>query len=197
MAITRREWFQSVAVAGGLVPAGGLFTAAAVAAGKAPVLGPGKVPIKLTVNGTERALEIEPRTTLLDALRDTLGLIGAKPVCDRGACGACTVHLDGAPVCSCMLLALDARGRSITTIEGLERKGQLAPIPQAFIEHDALQCGFCTPGMIMSCQALLLRNSDPTLDDVKAAVAGNLCRCGTYPKVFAATRAAARKERHG
>src|SRR5262249_32384743 len=164
---------------------------------RAPLLGPGKVKIKLNVNGVERALEIEPRTTLLAALRDSLGLTGAKPVCDRGACGACTVHLGGEPVCSCMLLALDARGKPITTIEGLEHKGQLAPIQQAFIEHDALQCGFCTPGMIMSCQALLHRTPDPTLDDVKAAVAGNLCRCGTYPKVFAATMAAARKERHG
>jgi xanthine dehydrogenase YagT iron-sulfur-binding subunit len=196
MAITRREWFQSVALVGGLVPAGSLFKTFA-APPKALVLGPGKVAIKLTVNGTVHALEIEPRTTLLTALRDHLGLTGAKPVCDRGACGACTVHLDGTPVCSCMMLALDARGKNITTIEGLEHKGKLAPIQQAFIEHDALQCGFCTPGMIMSCQALLGKNPDPTLDDVKAAVAGNLCRCGTYPKVFAAAMAAARKERHG
>jgi aerobic-type carbon monoxide dehydrogenase small subunit (CoxS/CutS family) len=196
MAITRREWFQSVAFVGGLVPATSLFKTFA-APPKVPLLGPGKIKIQLTVNGQVRALEIEPRTTLLEALRDHLALTGAKPVCDRGACGACTVHLDGDAVCSCMLLALDARGRSITTVEGLEHKGKLAPIQEAFIEHDALQCGFCTPGMIMSCQALLGHNPQPTLDDVKAAVAGNLCRCGTYPKVFAATMAAARKERHG
>src|SRR5262249_40381239 len=139
MAITRREWFQSVALVGGFVPAGSLFKTFA-APPRAPLLGPGKVKIKLNVNGVERALEIEPRTTLLAALRDSLGLTGAKPVCDRGACGACTVHLGGEPVCSCMLLALDARGKPITTIEGLEHKGQLAPIQQAFIEHDALQC---------------------------------------------------------
>jgi xanthine dehydrogenase YagT iron-sulfur-binding subunit len=196
MAITRREWFQSVALVGGLVPAGSLFKTFA-APPKAPLLGPGKVKIKLTVNGVVHVLDIEPRTTLLAALRDHLGLTGAKPVCERGACGACTVILGGDAVCACMLLAVDARGANVTTIEGLEHKGQLAPIQQAFIEHDALQCGFCTPGMIMSCEAMLAKTAAPTLDDVKAAVAGNLCRCGTYPKVFAAAMAAARKERHG
>src|SRR5262249_19594233 len=144
MAITRREWFQSVALVGGFVPATSLFKTFA-APPKPIVLGPGRIRIKLHINGADRALEVEPRTTLLAALRDQLGLTGAKPVCDRGACGACTVQVGGQPVCSCMLLALDARGKPIVTIEGLEHKGQLAPIQQAFIEHDALQCGFCTP----------------------------------------------------
>src|SRR5689334_1795602 len=124
MAITRREWFQSVGFVGGLVPATSLFRTFA-APPKVPLLGPGKIKVQLNVNGTARTLEIEPRTTLLEALRDHLGLTGAKPVCDRGACGACTVHLDGDAVCSCMLLALDARGRNVTTIEGLEHKGKL------------------------------------------------------------------------
>ena len=194
--ITRRELFQRVgggALVGGLVPARTLATLAS----PPRVQGPDAVAFKLHVNGTERALTVEPRTTLLGALRDHLGLTGAKPVCDRGACGACTVHLDGMPVMSCMMLALDARGRKVTTIEGLARGDKLAPIQQAFIDHDALQCGFCTPGMIMSCQALLARNPNPQLADVRAAVAGNLCRCGTYPKVFEATLAAAKGGRHG
>ncbi|AUX19693.1 (2Fe-2S) ferredoxin [Sorangium cellulosum] len=156
------------------------------------VLGPDRVPITLQVNGVERKLTVDPRATLADALRVDLGLTGTKVVCDRGACSACTVWLDGTPVCSCMTFALDAVGRAVVTVEGLARGGALHPVQQAFIEHDAAQCGFCTPGMVMSCAALLQRNPSPTLDDVRAATSGNLCRCGTYPKVFEATLAAAR-----
>jgi aerobic-type carbon monoxide dehydrogenase small subunit (CoxS/CutS family) len=158
----------------------------------APVFGPDRVGLTLKVNGVERRVEVEPRTTLAQALRAELNLTGTKVVCDRGSCSACTVWLDGTPVCACMTFALDAAGRAVTTIEGLARGDALHPVQEAFIEHDALQCGFCTPGMIMSCAALLQRTPSPTLEDVRAATSGNLCRCGTYPKVFEATLAAAK-----
>ena len=146
----------------------------------------------LNINGASRRMTIEPRTTLAEALRFELGLTGTKVVCDRGSCSACTVWLDGTPVCSCMTLAVDVGMRAVTTIEGLAPDDErLHPVQEAFIEYDALQCGFCTPGMIMSCAALLNRTPDPTLEDVKTATSGNLCRCGTYPKVFEATLAAA------
>jgi aerobic-type carbon monoxide dehydrogenase small subunit (CoxS/CutS family) len=163
-----------------------------------PVIGPGAVNVTLDINGSQRRVALEPRTTLADALRDELGLTGTKIGCDRGSCSACTVWLDGTPVCGCMTFALDAAGHKITTIEGLAAPdGTLHPVQQAFIDHDALQCGFCTPGMVMSCAALLARTSSPSLDDVRTATSGNLCRCGTYPKVFAATLAAARASGHG
>src|SRR5205823_1155666 len=126
-------------------------------------------------------------------LRTHLDMTGTKIVCDRGSCSACTVWLDGTPVCSCMTLALDAHGKEITTIEGLAQGDQLHRVQQQFIEHDAMQCGFCTPGMIMSCAALLAHNANPSLDDVKTATSGNLCRCGTYHNVFQATLAAAKQ----
>ena len=157
------------------------------------VFGPGKEPLALRINGEEKRFELEPRTTLAEALRINADMTGTKVVCDRGACSACTVWLDGTPVNSCMTLALDARGREIKTIEGLASGDKLHPVQEQFIEHDAMQCGFCTPGMIMSCAALLESNKSPTLDDVKLACSGNLCRCGTYPKVFDATLAAARQ----
>ncbi|MBA3806334.1 MAG: (2Fe-2S)-binding protein [Acidobacteria bacterium] len=156
------------------------------------VVGPGRVRLALSVNGAVHKVEVEPRTTLAEALRFELDKTGTKVVCDRGSCSACTVWLDSTPVCSCMTFALDVGERQITTIEGLANGDELHPVQEAFIEHDALQCGFCTPGMIMSCAALLKRNSSPTLEDVKTATSGNLCRCGTYPKVFEATLAAAR-----
>ncbi|HKE19580.1 MAG TPA: (2Fe-2S)-binding protein [Kofleriaceae bacterium] len=168
-----------------------------IAHGPAEVLGPGRVPIALRVNGVEKRVAVEPRATLAEALRLELDLTGTKIGCDRGSCSACTVWLDGVPVCSCMTFALDAVGRPITTIEGLAVGERLHPVQEAFIEHDAMQCGFCTPGMIMSCAALLGRNPSPTEEDVRTATSGNLCRCGTYPKVFEATLAAARASRMG
>jgi aerobic-type carbon monoxide dehydrogenase small subunit (CoxS/CutS family) len=160
-----------------------------------PILGPEPLSVTLNINGQSKSLQIEPCTTLAEALRGPADLTGTKIVCDRGSCSACTVWLDGTPVCSCMMLAMDARGRQIKTIEGLASDGQLHPVQSQFIEHDAMQCGFCTPGMVMSCAALLERNKNPTLDDVKQACSGNLCRCGTYPKVFDATLAAAKQMR--
>src|SRR5664280_2341680 len=138
-----------------------------------------------------RTGSFEPRTTLAEALRDTWGLTGTKVGCDRGACGACTVLLDGVPVNSCLTLVHDADHRKVTTVEGLGSPEAMAPIQKAFVDADALQCGFCTPGMVVSCSALLTKNPKPTEHDVRDAVSGNLCRCGTYTGVFAACEAAA------
>jgi len=159
--------------------------------GDSATAGPDAVAIALQVNGAARALRVEPRATLAEVLRGALGLTGTKIACNRGACSACTVLLDGRPVCSCMMLAIDVGTRSVTTIEGLAKGDTLHPVQQAFIEHDALQCGYCTPGLIMSCAALLERTPAPTADDVRAAISGHFCRCGTYPHVVAATLAAA------
>jgi len=153
---------------------------------------PDAVAVALDVNGAARSLRVEPRTTLAEALRGPLGLTGVKVACDRGACSACTVWLDGAPVLSCMMLAIEVGARKVVTIEGLASGEALHPVQTAFIAHDAVQCGFCTPGMIMSCAALLERNPDPTGEDVEAAIGGHECRCGTYPHVVAATLAAAK-----
>jgi len=161
-------------------------------AGETKVIGSGPVEISLNLNGQARSVKVEPRDTLAHVLRDKLDMTGTKVVCDRGACSACTVYLNGTPVCSCMTLAIDVGNRPVKTIEGLASGNQLHPVQEAFVEHDALQCGFCTSGMIMSCAALLERNPNPTEQDVRHAVRGNLCRCGTYPKVFEATLAAAK-----
>ena len=155
--------------------------------------GPEPFPVTLHINGKEHALQIEPRTTLADALRIQLNMTGTKVSCDRGVCSSCTVWLDKMPVNSCMTLAVDAIGHSVTTIEGLSTDNEVHPVQAAFVRHDALQCGFCTPGMVMSCAALIEKNPHATEADVRAAVSGNLCRCGTYPKVFAATLDAAGK----
>ena len=150
------------------------------------VIGPGAVPVALKVNGQPLKLQIEPRVTLLDALRNYSSLTGAKEGCDRAACGACTVLFDGLPIYSCQKLAIEAQGHEITTIEGLGQDGKLSPVQQAFIEKDALQCGYCTPGFIMSVTALLKENPHPTADELKHACAGNLCRCGTHPHIMQA-----------
>jgi aerobic-type carbon monoxide dehydrogenase small subunit (CoxS/CutS family) len=151
----------------------------------------GPMPVSIAVNGVARTGSFEPRTTLAEALRDSWGLTGTKVGCDRGACGACTVLLDGLAVNSCLMLVHDADGRKVTTVEGLGSPEAMAPIQKAFVEADALQCGFCTPGMVVSCAGLLAKNPSPSAYDVKEAVAGNLCRCGTYTGVFAACEAAA------
>lgn len=148
----------------------------------------GRFAVTLEINGASREIDVEPRTTLAQAVRGVLGLTGTKIACDRGACGSCTVWLDGAPVYSCMLLAVNVGRRSVTTIEGLAATGDLHPVQQAFIDQDAVQCGFCTPGMVMSCAALLRDRPAFCASDVREAISGNLCRCGTYPHVLAAMR---------
>jgi xanthine dehydrogenase YagT iron-sulfur-binding subunit len=161
---------------------------------KDKIVGPGKIKVTLQVNGKNVSTQIEPRTMLVEAIRNHLNLTGTKIGCNRGACGACTVILDGMAVASCMTLALDAVGKPIETIEGLEQsKKKLHPLQDAFIEHDALQCGFCTSGMIMSAKHLLDKTKSPNSEQIKDAVSGNLCRCGTYPHVFNAVETAAKK----
>jgi aerobic-type carbon monoxide dehydrogenase small subunit (CoxS/CutS family) len=149
-------------------------------------VGPGAVPMTLNVNGQALKLQLEPRVTLLDALRNYSSLTGSKEGCDRGTCGACTVLFDGKPIYSCMKLAIEAQGHAITTIEGLAKDGELTKVQQGFIEKDALMCGYCTPGFVMSVTALLNYNPKPTADDVRHACAGNICRCGTHPRIVAA-----------
>lgn len=142
--------------------------------------------VSFKVNGSERALAVEPRRTLLDALRVDLALTGTKKVCDMGDCGACTVLLDGQAVYSCLTLAVDCEGREVTTVEGLAHGDTLDPVQQAFVEMDAYQCGFCTPGQIMSVRALLAAEPAPSEEQVRRAVSGNLCRCGAYQNIVKA-----------
>jgi aerobic carbon-monoxide dehydrogenase small subunit len=146
--------------------------------------------LSMTVNGEEADLAVTPNTTLLEVLRNDLGLTGVKEGCAEGVCGACTVLMDGAPVRSCLTLALEAEGATILTIEGVATGGNLHPIQQAFIDHGAVQCGFCTPGMILASKALLDRTSDPSEDEIKTALAGNFCRCTGYRKILEAVSAA-------
>jgi len=156
------------------------------------VLGPEAAPLTLRINGASRTVTVEPRTTLLRALRNHLDLTGAKEICDRGACGGCTVLLDGKPIVSCLMLAPDGEGHEITTVEGLGTPEKMSAVQAAFVEADALQCGFCTPGFVVASTALLSRNPNPTLEEVKDGLAGNLCRCGTYSRVFEAVLKAAK-----
>ena len=154
--------------------------------------GPGKVPVALSVNGKKLNAQLEPRVTLLDALRDQFELTGAKRVCDRGTCGACTVLMDDKAVYSCSVLAIDAEGHEITTVEGLGEPGKLHPIQQAFIDNDAQQCGFCTPGFVLATKAFLDQHPNPSLDQIKQGLGGNFCRCGTYAGMRAAVVQAAK-----
>jgi aerobic-type carbon monoxide dehydrogenase small subunit (CoxS/CutS family) len=168
--------------------------AGGVAESAPQVLGPDAVPLTLKINGAAKTVTVEPRVTLLRALRNHLDLTGAKEVCDRGGCGACTVLLDGEPVCSCLMLAADAVGREITTVEGLGTPEKLSPVQAAFVECDGYQCGFCTPGFVVASTAFLNKSKkpDPSIDEIKAGLAGNLCRCGTYGRIFEAVQKAAK-----
>ncbi len=158
-----------------------------------PVHGPGKVAMQFNVNGKTYKADLEPRVTLLDALRDQFEITGAKRVCDRGECGACTVLMDGKTVYACSVLAIEAQGKSIVTVESLMHDGALHPIQQAFVENDASQCGFCTPGFVVACKAMLDRNPNPTPEDIRHGLSGNLCRCGTYDGIRKAIAQVAQK----
>jgi len=151
---------------------------------------PGKIPIRLIVNGTARQLKLAPWTTLLDALRDHLDLTGTKKGCDHGQCGACTVLVAGRRINSCMALAVMQDGAEVTTIEGLATNGALHPLQQAFIDHDAFQCGYCTPGQICSAAGLIAEGRAKTADEIRELMSGNICRCGAYPNIVAAIQQA-------
>jgi xanthine dehydrogenase YagT iron-sulfur-binding subunit len=166
-------------------------TAFAATVSRAPVRGPGPLDVRLNINGTQYSLAIEPRVTLLDALRDRLGLTGTKKGCDQGACGACTVLVDGRRVNSCLTLAVMTQGKSITTIEGLAHADRLHPMQSAFLEHDGFQCGYCTPGQILSAVGLLAEKRPTDAASIREWMSGNICRCGAYPNIVAAVQAAA------
>jgi len=157
--------------------------------------GPGRVRVRLTVNGQDVEVHVEPRRTLLSVLREELGLMGAKEGCGEGNCGACTVLVGGRSAYACTTLAIECEGREIRTVEGLADGEALHPVQEAFLEHDGYQCGFCTPGQIMSAVALLEGCPSPTEDEVRRAMAGNLCRCGAYPNIASAVMAAAERMR--
>jgi len=153
-----------------------------------------RVPAVLNVNGTPHAVELDPHMSLLDAVRDVIGLTGSKEGCDDSECGACMMLLDGKPVNSCSYLAMQADGREVTTVEGLAKGDELVPLQRAFLEQGGVQCGFCTPGMLISATALLRTNPDPSEDDVRIALSGNLCRCTGYGGIVRAVRDVARAE---
>ena len=199
--ISRRRFLKGVgtgAVAASVVPnvLVGAETAAEAQMGDEIT----RAKIKLNINNKTHEVEVESRTTLLSVLRDGfdtngnhLDLTGAKQICDRGECGGCTVQVDGKAVYSCMMLALEAQGKQITTVEGLANGDRLHPVQEAFVQHDALMCGFCTPGFVVAAKSLLDQNPSPSPDEIKEGLAGNICRCGTYPFIFEAVETASRK----
>jgi len=177
--VSRRDFLKISTISAAAVPV--LGTKVVKAAG-APVkvYGPGKVPVQLTINGQKHKLEIEPRVTLLDALRDEMQITGAKRICDRAECGACTVIMEGKAVYACAVLAIAAQGKQITTVESLMQGDTLDPIQQAFVENDASQCGFCTPGFVVALKAFLDKHPNATPNEISRGLSGNVCRCGTY-----------------
>jgi xanthine dehydrogenase YagT iron-sulfur-binding subunit len=189
--LSRRGFLKGIGV--GTVATGLLSPASLkAAAAREGVVGPEEVSLTLRINGKPRTLNAEPRVTLLDALRNRLDLTGAKKVCDRGTCGACTVIVDGKPVYSCSMLAIEAEGREITTVEGLGTPTQMNAVQKAFVEHDAQQCGFCTPGFVVASTAFVRKHPNASLDDVRRGLGGNLCRCGTYAGMMLAVVDAAK-----
>jgi len=190
--ISRRDFFRN-STAGAVSTALISRSAAGGDAAEAEVLGPEAVPITLNVNGRIRRLRVEPRVTLLDALRERLDVTSPKKVCDEGTCGACTVLLDDKPVYACSVLAIEAQGKRILTAEGMGTPDHLHPIQKAFVKNDAQQCGFCTPGFIVAGKAFLDKNPNPTLEEIETGMGGNLCRCGTYAGIKQAILEAASK----
>jgi xanthine dehydrogenase YagT iron-sulfur-binding subunit len=177
---SRRGFIRGVGLGSGALGTALLEKEAEAAPAAANVVGPAAVPITLNLNGKPVNVAVEPRVTLCDALRHHLDITGSKRVCDRGTCGACTVIMNGKTVYSCTVLAIDAQGKNIQTIEGLSTADKLHPVSQAFWDNDAQQCGYCTPGFVMACKGLLDENPNPTVADLKHGLGGNLCRCGTY-----------------
>ena len=183
--VSRRDFLKTVGVGASLA------ASAQASAGQAiEGVGPGEVAVTLTINGQRHQLRVEPRVTLLDAMRTRLDITGQKRVCDRGACGACTVIIEGRTYYSCSMLAIEAQGRNIRTVDGLAKGDTLHPVQQAFCDNDGLMCGFCTPGFVMATVALLEKNPNPTAEQAKKALDGNLCRCGTNIGVLKAALAA-------
>ena len=183
--LSRRGFLKSTGIVG--IATAVVSPAAPEAQARIAEVGPGEVPVRLTVNGRPVNLMIEPRTTLLDALRMRADLTGSKRGCDRGACGACTMIVDGRTVYSCSTLAIEVQGKRIRTVDGLaSATGQLHPVQQAFCDKDALMCGFCTPGFIMASVGLLEKHPNATADQIKKGLDGNICRCGTFNRVFEA-----------
>lgn len=190
--VSRREFLKISSISAAAVPLIG--TRMVEAAGEpVKVYGPGKVPVELVVNDKKYQLQIEPRVTLLDAMRDHLEITGAKRVCDRAECGACTVILDGKAVYACSVLAIEAQGKPITTIESLMQDDELHPIQQAFVDNDGSQCGFCTSGFVLATKAFLDKYPNPTAEEIRRGMSGNLCRCGTYHGIQLAIAQVARK----
>jgi xanthine dehydrogenase YagT iron-sulfur-binding subunit len=196
--VSRRGFLKgaSAVLSSGIV-AGAEVLEAGQAQSGAKIAGPGKVPITLRVNGAAKSLSLEPRVTLLEALRDELELTGAKKVCDRAACGACTVIINGRAAYACAILAIDAQGKEIQTVEGLAQQGRLHPVQQAFVDNDAQQCGYCTPGFVVACKAFLDKHPNPTAEQVRTGLGGNFCRCGTYAGITRAVLQAAKQSKGG
>jgi aerobic-type carbon monoxide dehydrogenase small subunit (CoxS/CutS family) len=184
--VSRRRFLQTLGLSAAAAPLAGSADAEPdrrAGTGAATLVGPGPIGVRLSVNGQPYETTVDPATTLLEALRVELNLTGTKEICDRGACGGCSVLVDGTLMASCMMLAVDAVGSEITTIEGLARGDELDPIQESFVRHDALQCGYCTPGMILAARALLNENPRPTADEIKQGLSGNICRCGAYGNI--------------
>jgi len=182
--LSRRNFLKSTGVVGLAVTI--VSSADAEAQTGPPAVGPGEVPVRLNVNGRQVNLMIEPRVTLLDALRMRADMTGNKRGCDRGACGACTMLVDGRPVYACSTLAIEVQGKQIRNVDGLANGSTLHPVQQAFCDKDALMCGFCTPGFIMASVGLLEKHPNPTPEQIKKGLDGNICRCGTFPRIFEA-----------
>ena len=193
---SRRGFLTSVGVSSGALTTG-ILENEAEAQSAAKVIGPGEVPITLQINGKPYKVSVEPRSTLLDTLRHRLDLTAAKRVCDRGTCGACTVIVDNKVMYSCTVLAIDAQGRQIQTLEGISNERRPHPVTKAFVNNDAQQCGYCTPGFVMAAKGFLDRNPNPSYEDVKKGLGGNLCRCGTYVGVRKAVLEAAKEIKGG
>lgn len=198
-AVSRRSFMKgaSLTIAAAGITGAAPLVAAPSRSADPKLVGPDPVSVTLTLNGKKTQLSVAPHATLLDTVRDQLGLTGSKRVCDRGFCGACSMKIDGRLANSCSFLAIDADGKTVDTIEGVSGTDNLSPLQEAFVECDALQCGFCTPGMVVACEHLLAENPNPTRDEIAQAISGNICRCGTYQNIFEAVEKTAKQGKKG